>query len=135
MCFFQDLTSKRMIGDGVFRNGLYILNSQKCNFNTKIQDKGSLWHRRIGHPSDKILKYVFDLANIDCSKCEVCKLAKHTRLPFVISNSKSSQMFELVHSDVWGPAPVEFYNGFKYFVTFIDDFSRITYLYLLKNKK
>ena len=121
-----------MIGEGFFQNGLYFLNNQKFNFNTKIQDMGSLWHKRIGHPSDKILKYIFDFSNLDCSNCEVCKLAKHTRLPFTTSNSKSSKIFELVHSDVWGPAPVDSYNGFKYFVTFIDDFSRLTCLYVLK---
>ena len=76
----------------------------------------------------------FDFSNLDCSNCEVCKLAKHTRLPFVSSNSKSNHIFELVQCDVWGLAPVNSYNDFKYFVTFIDDFSRLTYLYLLKNK-
>jgi transposase InsO family protein len=35
---------------------------------------------------------------------------------------------------VWGPAPVDSYNHFKYFVTFIDDFSRTTWVYLLKGK-
>jgi Integrase core domain len=48
--------------------------------------------------------------------------------------SKSKGIFELVHSDVWGPAAVESYNGFKYFVIFIDDFSRTTWIYLMKNK-
>ena len=99
-----------------------------------MQDMRHLWHRRIGHPSDKTLKCIFEFSNLDCSNCEVCKFAKHTRLPFVTSNSKSSTIFELVHSDVWGPAPVDSYNGFKYFVIFIDDFSRLTYIYLLKQK-
>ena len=42
-------------------------------------------------------------------------------------------MFEVVHSDVWGPF-FESFDGYKYFVTFIDDFSRVTWLYLLKSK-
>ena len=132
--FFQDIVSKRMIGEGVFKNGLYFLYSRIYNFNTQVQDMGHLWHKRIGHPSDRTLKCIFNFSNLDCSNCEVCKLAKHTRLPFANSNSKSNHIFELVHSDVWGPAPVNSYNDFKYFVTFIDDFSRLTYLYLLKNK-
>jgi hypothetical protein len=48
--------------------------------------------------------------------------------------SKSSAPFELVHSDVWGPAPITSYNEFKYFVIFINDFSRATWLFLLKTK-
>lgn len=43
-------------------------------------------------------------------------------------------MFDLVHADVWGPAPVIGGNGFKYFVTFIDDCTRMTWVYFLKNK-
>lgn len=33
-----------------------------------------------------------------------------------------------------GPAPVDSFNGYKYFVTYIDDYSRTTWLYLLKSK-
>ena len=77
---------------------------------------------------------MFNFTNIYCSKCEVCKLAKHTKLPFCNSNSKSNEIFELVHSDVWGPAPVNYYNDFRYYVIFIDDFSRTTWIYLMKNK-
>jgi hypothetical protein len=53
---------------------------------------------------------------------------------FPLSTSLSEVTFELVHSDVWGPAPVDSYNHFKYFITFIDDFSRTTWIYLLKGK-
>jgi hypothetical protein len=52
-----------------------------------------------------------------------------------LSNSKTNAPFELVHSDVWGPAPICSYNGFKYFVIFIDDFSKATWMYLLKSKE
>jgi Integrase core domain len=43
-------------------------------------------------------------------------------------------LFDLIHSDLWGHAPVDSKEGFKYFVTFIDDKSRATWLYLLKSK-
>jgi Integrase core domain len=43
-------------------------------------------------------------------------------------------MFELVYSNVWGPAPIISYNDYRYYVIFIDDFSKITWLYLMKNK-
>ena len=42
--------------------------------------------------------------------------------------------FELVDFDVWGPYPIMFPTGFKYFVTFVDDFSHMTKLYLMKNR-
>ena len=40
----------------------------------------------------------------------------------------------MVHSDVWGPAPVASYAGNKYFVTFIDDFSRKVWVFAIKEK-
>ena len=49
-------------------------------------------------------------------------------------NKRAFAPFELVHSDVWGPCPVMYPNGFKYFITFVDDFSRITWLYLMKSR-
>jgi hypothetical protein len=68
---------------------------------------------------------------LDNSACDICRFSKQTRLLFTLSTSKTSQIFELVHSDVWGPAPITSYNNFRYYVTFIDDFSRNTWVYLL----
>ena len=49
-------------------------------------------------------------------------------------NKQASAPFELVHSDVWGPCPIMSPTGFKYFVTFVDNFSRVTWLYLMKSR-
>jgi Integrase core domain/GAG-pre-integrase domain len=132
---FQDLITKEKIGEVFFENGLYFLDSNKSSFNiTKDGDLEKLWHKRVGRPSDKILKIMFNFANLDCNNCEVCKFAKHIKLPFCDSKTKSSEPLELVHSDVWGPAPVSSYNDYRYFMIFIDDYSRTTWLYLMKNK-
>jgi hypothetical protein len=61
-------------------------------------------------------------------------LGKYTRLPFRLSNSISNEPFALVYSNVWGPAPIDSYNGYKYFIIFIDDYFKTTWLYLMKNK-
>ena len=61
--------------------------------------------------------------------CEFCQFAKHHRLsssPRV--NKQANALFKLVHSDVWGPRPVISKPGFKYFVIFIDNYSRMTWL-------
>lgn len=42
--------------------------------------------------------------------------------------------FFIVYSDVWGPSSIISLFGFKYFITFMDDYSRVTWVYLLKNK-
>ncbi|XP_052730972.1 retrovirus-related Pol polyprotein from transposon TNT 1-94 isoform X1 [Vigna angularis] len=74
--------------------------------------------------------------NLDISKlhCETCELAKHTRAFFPNSNNRSSQPFQLIHSDIWGPSTVPNISGARWFVTFIDDCTRVTWLYLLKQK-
>ena len=56
------------------------------------------------------------------------------KLPFVSSQFQSTQPLELVHSDVWGPAPVNSCNGYRYYLLFVDDYSRFSWLYLLKHK-
>ena len=51
-----------------------------------------------------------------------------------IVNKRAFATFELVHYDVWGPCLVLSLTGFKYFVTFVDDFSRVTWFYLMKSR-
>jgi Integrase core domain len=124
-----------VIGEGYLQNGLYNLREKKYNFNVKNHEElGRLWHKRVGHPSDKILKCLFDFPKLNCSSWEIFNLGRHTKLPFKLSNCNSNEHFALVHSDVWGHAPIDFYNGYKYFVIFIDDFSKVIWLYLMKNK-
>jgi hypothetical protein len=132
---FQELISKKVIGEGLMENGLYYLDHKKLNLNIRREDQlSTLWHRRIGHPSDKCSKKIFDFSNIDNSSYEIYKIGKSTKLPFNISSCKSEKPFDLIHSDVWGPTPIVSFNGYKYFVLFIDDFCKTIWLYLLKNK-
>ena len=53
---------------------------------------------------------------------------------FPNSQFVATSPFELVHSDLWGPAPINSVDGFRYYVLFIDHYTRFTWLYLLKSK-
>ena len=66
--------------------------------------------------------------------CTICPLTKQKRLHFPLSISSSSSCFDLVHADVWGPYSTISLNGSKYFLTLVDDYSRCTWVYLMKNK-
>ena len=55
-------------------------------------------------------------------------------LPFHKSTSVSSAPFELIHTDLWGPSPVASKGGSVYYVSFIDDYSRYTWVYLMAHK-
>lgn len=97
-----------------------------------------LWHLRLGHPSFGYMKHLFpDLfssMSLFDFKCETCILAKSHRATYPLSMNKSNVPFALIHSDVWGPSPVSTTSGNRWFVIFIDDCTRMTWLYLLKHK-
>ena len=66
--------------------------------------------------------------------CEVCILAKSHLASFSPSMNNRLFPFDLVHSNVWGPSPVSVASGIKWFVTFVDDCTRMTWLYVIKKK-
>ncbi|KAB2628692.1 hypothetical protein D8674_033487 [Pyrus ussuriensis x Pyrus communis] len=66
--------------------------------------------------------------------CTDCAIGKNHKLPFSSSTSRASASLELIHCDVWGPAPVVSVSGFKYYVLFVDEFTKYTWLFPLKAK-
>ncbi len=67
--------------------------------------------------------------------CETCNIDKHQRNVFPKDEMiRASKLLELVHSDVCGPMKTPSHGGARYFVTFIDDFSKNNYVYFLKTK-
>ena len=145
-CIFQDLSTKRTIGSGRVERGLYVLDgdvSGPLAHHTIVSANKAediyLWHRRLGHPSFSLLKHLFPSLvlnkNVSDYPCEPCELGKHHRASFAPSINKSSVPFALVHSDVWGPSRVLSSKGHRWFVIFVDDYSRATWLYLMKEKR
>ena len=94
-------------------------------------------HCMFGHVSFEKMKKAFpDVMNgLDKTKlrCEACEYAKHTRISYVSKGLRSKVPFVLVHSDVW-TCPSTSINGMKYFVTFIDCNTRMTWMYLMRHK-
>ena len=99
-------------------------------------DAPLLIHSRLGHPSlSKFQKMVPHFSSLSSLACESYQLGKHTRVSFSKRlNNRAKSHFELVHTDVWGPCRTASTLGFQYFVTFIDDYSRCTWLFLIKNR-
>ena len=68
------------------------------------------------------------------SKCESRCLSQSQVLPFPDHYSRAATSFELIHTDVWGIAPTLSIMEFKYYVTFIDNYCRYTWIYFLRSK-
>ena len=75
-------------------------------------------------------------ANFDVSsfKCDVCELAKRHRAFFPLTFTKSLVPFMIIHSDVWGLSKFATLDGSRWFVSFIDDCTRMTWVCLMKSK-
>ena len=125
-CLFQDLMMKQIIGRGRESEGLYILDPTVPR---PIAWSGVITpfetHCRLGHLSLPLLKKLCprfsSLLSLDC---ESCQFPKHHRLSYSPRfNKRASALFKLVHSDVWGPCPLVSPTEFRYFVTFVDDYS------------
>jgi len=79
-------------------------------------------------------KLVLELGQVSSLERESCQMSKH-RVPYLLRvNKMVHHSFKLVHFDIWGPCPVSSTLGFKYFNMFVDGFSRVTWLYLMKNR-
>jgi hypothetical protein len=106
-----------------------------------VNTPNKVWHKRLGHPNSVVLSHMFHsslLGNKEkVSKnlsfdCSVCKVGKSKTLLFSSHGSLAEKCFDIVHSDVWGIFLVISHARYKYFVTFIGDFSRYTWVYFLR---
>lgn len=100
----------------------------------------NLWHFRLGHPSLNVLRKALQFCKIPVSNkmdvdfCKACVMGKSHRLPSSLSTTEYTSPLELVYSDLWGPSPSPSSSGYLYYITFIDAYSRYTWIYLLKAK-
>jgi len=141
------------ICSGNLSNGLYLVNPTVLEIhNSEISDKSlkrkrhlpkstsKLWHLRLGHINlkriDRLVKSgvlpSFEVEPI--SICQSCLEGKMTKRPFSSKGNRAQGLLDLVHTDVCGPMSIRAREGYRYFVTFIDDYSRYGYTYLLRHK-
>ncbi|GKA33497.1 ribonuclease H-like domain-containing protein [Tanacetum coccineum] len=144
-CYIQELKENRTVGMGKQFNCLYLFDIDNAckivsnNFIFTCYVSKSLWHQRLGHPADQVLDTLKTTLNLDNHSItdhlyETCNKAKQTREPFPLSDHKSTKIGELVHLDVWGPYKITSIDGFRYFLTIVDDFSRAVGVYMLQGK-
>ena len=107
--------------------------------NSPSSNSYSLWHRRLGHISQKridrlVVEGVFQPFDVrDLEKCVSCIKGKNTRTTGK-GSSRATELLQLIHTDTCGPFPTATRNGHRYFITFTDDYSRYGYIYLIRDK-
>ncbi|KAJ9541861.1 hypothetical protein OSB04_028367 [Centaurea solstitialis] len=129
-------------------NGLYTVNLQDNSSeiyhiskrSKDIEDQTYLWHCRLGNINKKRVELLlkrgflgtFDYKPFD--NCESCLSGKMTKQPFNKENERATDLLEIIHTDVCGPFSHVARGGYRYFITFTDDFSRYGYVYLMRHK-
>jgi histone deacetylase 1/2 len=115
----------------------------EANSKSNSLQEADLWHQRCGHLN---FQSMYHMTNKDlvvgipklpllrriCRSCALGKMHKE-RIPQQ-RTSTTTRPLELIHSDICGPFPIASRNGSKYILTFVDDFTRMTWLYFLKEK-
>ncbi|GJS83629.1 putative RNA-directed DNA polymerase [Tanacetum coccineum] len=102
------------------------------------ESSSRLWHKRLGHISkDRMQRLIKEgiLHHLDFSdfnQCVECIKGKFVKT-IKKGSTRSKHLLEIIHTDICGPF-INDIGGHKYFITFIDDYSRYTYVYLIKEK-
>lgn len=65
----------------------------------------------------------------------LCPQARQHKLPYTLSEIHTTKIFDLIHVDTWGPYHTPTQEGYKYFVIIVDDFSRVTWTFLVTTKR
>ncbi|MBW0536458.1 hypothetical protein O181_076173 [Austropuccinia psidii MF-1] len=93
---------------------------------------GSLWHQRLGHPSNQVVKTLGLPPTSET--CEICLTGKSSLLPFSGSFDKTQHPLKCVHLDVVGPISPSSNTGLRYFLTIVDQFTSFKTVMFLKTK-
>ena len=130
--------------NAAFLDGSTQVNLECASLVSTLPVDYSLWHRRLCHHNYANVKRMIEERLVTGIKlnsfatpdpiCEPCLAGKLHANPFPLSSSHASRPLELVHSDVHGPISVQTHSGFRYWVLFIDDYTRLWAVYLMRFK-
>ena len=137
----KDRRSRKSLLDGRCESGLYPIKlSDVDDLKNALVSRSTThaqWNARLGHPSSQVVKSILRLNNNLCASesplpvCNACRYQKSHQLPYTSSLHRSLSPLELIFSNVWGPAPPS--GGFKYYISFINDF-KFLWIYFMHDR-
>jgi hypothetical protein len=130
------------ISDGCNSSIVHDIGVEKKRTPTVSGEKVMLWHQRLGHIGEKGLRLLHGKGmvefmsnrSLDFDLCEHCLYGKQNWVIFPSGATRAEGILQLVHSDVFGLVSVPLLGKIVYYVSFIDDFSRNTWIYFLRKK-
>lgn len=138
----MDLLTGAVLAQGESKDGVYewlgvcsFSSIPQAFFSHKIAPIN--WHFRLGHPAFPILKTILGQHKLNFGSnsqdvvCNAYRLNKSHKLPFSKFTLVSHHPLQLIYSDVW-TSPLYSIDGFKYYVIFVDHFTKYIWLYALK---
>ena len=133
--FHKEIKAPSFSGSDVNQSTVLLSN---VNHNNSFE----LWHRRLGHPSSKVVQNVLSSCNIRLLNkdkgidniCSACCFGKFHKFPFPSSQTVYTRPLQLIVSDLWGYSHIPTPHGHKYYISFVDVFSRYTWIFLIKQK-
>lgn len=126
------------------RGQLYIINQKRNRaMRTNVEDDRLIrWHQRLGHLNVNDIRRLksHEMVGINLSinqetlDCEICNKVKICHKPYKLSTNRSTEKPGLIHSNICRPMKTESLGEAKYFVTFIDDYTRYRETIMLRKK-
>jgi hypothetical protein len=149
LVFRQDKLSMLSMHENVnvVCNDENVVCKEKVSSSTSVSNKrkrcddaisAKLWHYHLCHISrwmiERLIKddilHLLDFSNLDyCIDYIKGKYAKQVKKS---EAKRSAGVLEIIHTNICGPFPIKFVNGFHLFITFMNDFSRYGYIYPIK---
>jgi hypothetical protein len=130
--------------NAAFLDGTTDANSESASYISTLPLDISLWHRRLAHHDHNSVKQMISkqlVTGIDIKSkqapdpiCEPCLAGKMNANPFPSSTTRASKPLALIHTDLHGPFKTRTISGYRYWITFIDDYTRFRAVMFLKSK-
>lgn len=116
----------------VFPNNQVHVDSNKDPLSclTSISESMQLWHNRLGHPNRHVLQTIMKTLPLlpnhtqSLKFCDACQYGKLHQFHYPIIEIKSKVPLQLLYAYLWGPTSEPSMDGYKYYVSFVDDFIR-----------
>ena len=142
----KDQTTRATLLRGACESGVYHFLNSLVGSNSKIvanvheQTSFDKWHKRLGHPSFKIVRNLVHRFSLPIahnkmnSLCSSCSINKAHQLPFWSTSFQSHALLYIIYTDMWGPAHCVGLDGSHYYLIFIDHYTKYMWFYPINAK-